>query len=82
MAIAVICDFCKKPLEIEDGRYVFYRTKRFDTCKLLPYLCKNCAEKLDDIFEVYETRKVNSREVIAKFRELNQARRERLGTKG
>lgn len=46
-----MCDFCDRPLELEDGRYVIYRTKQINTRKLLPHLCKTCAEKLDDIFE-------------------------------
>ena len=44
MAVKVICDFCDKPLEMEDGRYVIYYTKRLNTRKIFRHLCKNCAE--------------------------------------
>lgn len=80
--VAIICDFCNKPLELENGRYIFYWTKKINTRKAYPYLCKNCAEKLDDFFEVCESRKSNRREIIERYRKLNHDRREKLGTKG
>ena len=82
MPVAIICDFCNKPLEFEDGRYILYRTKKFNTRNIYPYLCKDCAKKLDNLFEAYEVRKVNGREIIEKFHRLNQERREKIGTKG
>ena len=82
MAVKVVCDFCDRPLELEDSRYVIYRTKQINTRKLLPHLCKTCAEKLDDIFETCKARKANRRQVLARYRELNQECREKLGTKG
>lgn len=81
MAVKVVCDFCDKPLEFEDGRYVIYRTKLVNTRKLLPHLCKNCANKLDDIFLECTNYQTNG-DVIVKRALVNQARRERLGTKG
>lgn len=82
MPVAIICDFCNKPLEFEDGRYILYRTKKFNTRKIYPYLCKDCAEKLDNLFETYEAGTRSRREIIEKFRKLNQERREKIGTKG
>ena len=82
MSVAIICDFCNKPLEFEDGRYILYRTKKFNTRNIYPYLCKDCAEKLDNLFETYEAGIRSRREIIEKFRKLNQERREKIGTKG
>ena len=81
MAVKVVCDFCDKPLEFEDGRYVIYRTKLVNARKLLPHLCKNCSNKLDDIFLECTNYQTNG-DVIVKRALVNQARRERLGTKG
>ena len=80
--IAVNCDFCNKPLELEDGRYILYRTKKINTRKIYPYLCKDCAKRLDDFFEVCESRKGTRIEIIERYHKLNQERREKLGTKG
>ena len=82
MSVTIVCDFCNKPLEFEDGRYIFYRTKKFNTRKIYPYLCKDCAKKLDNLFETYEAGTRSRREIIEKFRKLNQERREKIGTKG
>lgn len=81
MAVKIVCDFCDKPLECEDERYIIYRTKQIDTWHILPHLCKSCANKLDDIFVrlIYIPGK---RDLLEKATELNKARRERLGTKG
>lgn len=84
MAVKVVCDFCDKPLEFdqEHGSYVLYRTKQIDTRKLLPHLCKTCAEKLDDILIESRTRLMSRAEIIKRVTKLNRERREKLGTKG
>lgn len=84
MAVKVVCDFCDRPLEFdqERGSYVLYRTKQIDTRKLLPHLCKTCAEKLDDILIESRTRLMSRAEIIKRVTKLNRERREKLGTKG
>ena len=86
MSVKPVCDFCDKPLEYDGSRYVIYRTKQLDTKSILPYLCKSCAEKLDNIFLETKTRLVTSKEfeerVSNLYSQVNNARRERLGTKG
>ena len=82
MAVKVVCDFCDRPLELEDGRHVIYHTKQLNTRKIFKHLCKNCSEKLDVVFENFRETKINKLELIAKYRRLNQERREKLGTKG
>ena len=80
MSVKPVCDFCDKPLEYDGSRYVIYRTKQLDTKSILPYLCKSCAEKLDNIFaRLYVPERMD---LLEKATELNKARRERLGTKG
>lgn len=84
MAVKVVCDFCNRPLEfdLERGSYVLYRTKQIDTRKLLPHLCKTCAEKLDDILIESRTRLMSQAEIADRVTKINQERREKLGTKG
>lgn len=80
MAVKIVCDFCDKPLEFDGERFTIYKTRRVNTLALFPHLCKSCADKLDDIFASLEM--VKQRERIEKMKEVNQARRERLGTNG
>ena len=80
MAVKVVCDFCERPLEIEADRYVFYCAKSPIVRKRYKYLCKSCADKLNDIFD--EEILSKTIDVRHKMIELNKMRREKLGTKG
>lgn len=80
MAVKIVCDFCDRPLEFDGERFTMYKTKKVNTLALFPHLCKSCADKLDDIFTSLEM--IKQRDFIEKMKEVNQARRERLGTKG
>lgn len=82
MAVKPCCDFCDKPLEFVDGRYVIYRTKELNTRELLPHLCEKCADGLDKIIAESRTRLMAQGEIVQRVTELNKARRERLGTRG
>lgn len=80
MAVKVVCDFCNKTLEAENNRYVFYTAKIPIIRKRYKYLCKSCADQLNDIFneEMFD----KSIEIKRKYIEINKARREQIGTKG
>lgn len=80
MAVKVVCDFCDMVLEVENGRYVFYTAKNPIIRKRYKYLCKSCADQLNDIFNEEMSDKLI--EIKRKFIEINKARREQLGTKG
>ena len=80
MAVKIVCDFCNRPLEIEADRYVFYCAKSPIVRKRYKYLCKSCADKLNDIFD--EEILSKTIDVRRKMIELNKMRREKLGTKG
>ena len=80
MAVKVVCDFCERPLEIEDDRYVFYHAKDPIVRKHYKCLCRSCADKLNDIFG--EEILSKTIDVRRKMIELNKVRREKLGTKG
>lgn len=80
MAVKVVCDFCNMPLEIEADRHVFYCAKSPIVRKRYKYLCKSCADKLNDIFD--EEILSKTIDVRRKMIELNKMRREKLGTKG
>lgn len=82
MSVKPCCDFCDKPLEFVDGRYVIYRTKELNTRDLLPCLCKRCADGLDTIIAESRMRLMAQGEIVQRVTKLNKARRERLGTKG
>lgn len=84
MAVKVVCDFCDRPLELDEyGRHVLYFTKRLNTRKTFRHLCESCADKLDMVIELAEDAE---RERLNRYdwhwSKLNQVRRERLGTKG
>ena len=40
MAVAVVCDFCNRPLDVVDGAYKTYRTKEVNTKDILPCVKK------------------------------------------
>lgn len=82
MAVSVVCDFCQRPLEFVDGRYVIYHTKEINTKNLLPHLCKKCANGLDEIIRESRIKIMIRAEIIHRVSELNKKRREELGTKG
>lgn len=80
MAIKVVCDFCNKALEAENNRCVFYTAKIPIIRKRYKYLCKSCADQLNDIFNEEMSDKLI--EIQRKYIQINKARREQLGTKG
>lgn len=80
MAVKIVCDFCDSPLEFDSDRYVFYRAKSPIVRKRYKCLCRSCADKLNDIFD--EEILSKTIDVRRKMIELNNARREKLGTKG
>lgn len=82
MAVKIVCDFCDKPLDFEDGKYVTYNTKRINTHKIFKHLCKNCVDKLDAIIEFTEDVTREKCQDFGHWTTINKARRERLGTKG
>lgn len=82
MSVKIVCDFCDKPLEIEDDRCVVYFTKKIYTRNLFPHLCKNCAEKLDLVADIEPRIKMARKALLEKSARINQERREKLGTKG
>lgn len=81
MSVKVVCDFCDKPLEFEDGRFILYHTKLINTRSVLPHLCKGCAEKLDDIFWKCVNYQTNG-DLVIKRALLNYERRQKWQTKG
>ena len=82
MALAVVCDFCSRPLDAVDGAYKTYRTKEVNTKDILPCLCKTCANKLDEIISESRTRLMKQGEIAERVTKLNKERREELGTSG
>jgi len=82
MAVKVVCDFCDKPLEFVDGRYVIYRTKELKTQGKLPHLCEKCATGLDAIIAESRTRYMAQAEIAQRVIDLNKERRAELVTKG
>ena len=82
MAVKVVCDFCDKPLELEDGRYVIYHTKQLNTRKIFKHLCKNCADKLDIVIKLTEDATRERCLYIGHWKKINEERCEQLGMKG
>ena len=82
MSVKRCCDFCDKPLDFEDSRYVVYHTKILNTRKMFPSLCKNCADKLDTVIERVEVLTRERCQNFGHWEKINKTRREQLGTKG
>ena len=82
MALAVVCDFCGRPLDVVDGAYKTYRMKEINTKDILPCLCKTCAYKLDEIIAESRARLMKQGEIADRVTKLNKERREELGTSG
>ena len=84
MAVKIVCDFCGRPLEFDAdrGSYIMYYTKRLNTRKLLPHLCKSCADKLDDILLMTNATWMSQAEIADRVTKPNRERREKLGAKG
>ena len=82
MAVAVVCDFCNRPLDVVDGAYKTYRTKEVNTKDILPCLCGTCANKLDEIIAESRARLMKQGEIADRVTKLNKERREELGTSG
>ena len=82
MAVAVVCDFCSRPLDVVDGAYKTYHMKELNTKDILPCLCKTCADKLDRIIAESRARLMKQGEIADRVTKLNKERREELGTSG
>ena len=85
MSVAVVCDFCSRPLDVVDGAYKTYCMKELNTKDILPCLCKTCADKLDEIIAESRTRLMKlmkQGEIAERVTKLNKERREELGTSG
>lgn len=82
MSVKICCDFCGKPLDFEDGRYVVYHTKILNTRKMFPSLCKNCADKLDTVIERVEVLTRERCQNFGHWEKINKTRQNQLGTKG
>ena len=82
MALAIVCDFCGRPLDVVDGAYKTYRMKEINTKDILPCLCKTCADKLDEIIAESRTRLMKQGEIAERVTKLNKERREELRTSG
>lgn len=82
MSIKTLCDFCDRPLEKNERGYITYSTKRLNTRKMFPSLCKSCADKLDTVIELAEDTTRKRCQDFGHWTRINKARREQLGTKG
>ena len=92
MSVKICCDFCEKPIPIEeidfdDGygpvdAYCVKRTKELNTRKLFPCLCESCAEKLDKVISLARETWLKEIDISHRNQTLNDARRKLLGSKG
>lgn len=83
----VLCDFCGKPFrEKVRGKEVtvigLSITKEWDTRSLFPHLCEGCAGKLDKALAMCKNGITTRSILLERFREINEERKERLGTNG
>ena len=83
---AILCDFCDQPLPVETIEGLdcakYYVTKEWDTRKRFPCLCERCATKLDQAFSDMKNGMTHRRQLLIKFKQVNDERRKRLATDG
>lgn len=93
MTRVAVCDFCNrtmptKLIEDESNPEDFIvttelcRTKTWDTKKLFPHLCQNCADKLDFVYGVARRQILKEIDISARNSVINVKRRTELGSKG
>ena len=91
MAVRFCCDWCDRqlPLKVDgvDGKNKKITAeltypRKIDIHEYFPHLCKSCARKIDMIVGLINDDNVKRIKTCALFRELNEKRREKLGTKG
>lgn len=91
MAVRFCCDWCDKqlPLKLEgvDGinkkiTAELTYPREIDIHEYFPHLCSSCARKIDMIVGLINDDNVKRINIAARFKKLNQERREKLGTKG
>ena len=86
MPLTYICDFCGRPLKIENVSgtdvYKFYVTQECKTKDLFPCLCESCAEKLDATIKKVKDEAILRGLVADRNARLNAERKAKLGTKG
>ena len=82
----VFCDFCNQPIPSERKddveNVMMHTTKVWNTKKLFPCLCENCATKLDKALRKIQTDMVLKEHYTNCYAWLNNKRKEELGTKG
>ena len=87
----VLCDVCGRPFRFNErcrdqAKEVtvvgLSRTKEWDTRALFPHLCEGCATKIDLALSDCKNGLTNRARLAAKYKELNDERREKLGTNG
>lgn len=87
----VLCDVCGRPFRQHErcrdqAKEVtvtgFSRTKEWDTRKLFPHLCEGCAAKIDLALATCKEGMTTRGILLERYHELNEERKERLGTNG
>ena len=90
--LVTYCDFCErkiKPVKRRCGECFneiemlpIYRTRVWDTRKLFPELCENCAGKLDRALSLMQHGLTCREMALRRYAELNRIRRAELGSDG
>ena len=87
----VLCDVCGRPFRHnkrcrDQSKEVtvigMSRTKEWDTRSLFPHLCEGCAAKIDLALAAQKNGLETRRILLERFREVNEERKEKLGTNG
>ena len=74
MTVKAACDFCDRPLKENEHGYTTYSTKRLNTRKMFPKLCKSCADKLDMLIECVEVATRKSCQDFGHWEKINKTR--------
>lgn len=90
--LVVRCDFCNRKIKFrkrecsecghKEEYLPIFRTSVWDTRKLFPDLCENCARKIDMALQLMIDDSAKQEAIMLRNKELNEKRKAELGTKG
>ena len=90
MALRYCCDWCDRQLPVTitcegENKKIAAELRwprEINVREYFPHLCESCARKIDIVVGLERDYRARVADITSSFAELNEARRERLGTKG
>ena len=90
MSVRVCCDWCERQLPVTvsgegENKKITAELRwprEINVREYFPHLCESCARKIDKLVQLNRDSYFGAMSVADRYSKINEARRERLGTKG